>query len=185
MGGDPARGDPLPLSRAQRKEGRKNEEGDDDRRRALEKRNTAAVVAMASALCTFSLPSSSLSCSNQAGVSSFSSRCSDVLGDGSRPFHQLGCQTELADSTAGIVAQPRASRVCDLTGKKANNGYKVSFSNHRTKTLQGANLQYKRLWWEEGKRFVKLRLSTKALKTVEKKGLQVMAKEAGINLADF
>jgi len=108
MGGDPARGDPLPLSRAQRKEGRK--EGDGERRRALEKRYTAAVAAMASALCTFSLPSSSLSCSNQAGVSSFSSRCSDVLGDGSRPFHQLGCQTELADSTAGIVAQPRASK---------------------------------------------------------------------------
>ncbi len=80
------------------------------RRRAREKRNRAAVAAMASALCTFSLPSSSLSCSNQPGVSSFSSRCSDVLGDGSRPFHQLGCQTELADSTAGIVAQPRASK---------------------------------------------------------------------------
>ncbi len=114
MGGDPARGDPLPLSRAQtkegRKEGRKKEEGDDERRRALEKRNTAAVAAMASALCTFLLPSSSLSCSNQPGVSSFSSRCSEVLGDGSRPFHQLGCQTELADSTAGIVAQPRASK---------------------------------------------------------------------------
>lgn len=110
MGGDPARGDPLPLSRAQTKEGRKEEEGDDERRRALEKRNTAAVAAMASALCTFSLPSSSLSCSNRPGVSSFSSLCSEVLGDGSRPFHQLGCQTELADSTAGIVAQPRASK---------------------------------------------------------------------------
>jgi large subunit ribosomal protein L28 len=79
----------------------------------------------------------------------------------------------------------RTGRVCDLTGKKANNGYKVSFSKHRTKSLQGANLQYKRLWWEEGKRFVKLRVCTKALKTVEKKGLQAMAKEAGINLADF
>jgi hypothetical protein len=101
--------DPLPLSRAQRKEGRK-EDDDDERRRALEKRNTAAVAAMASALCTFSLPSSSLSCSNQPGVSSFSSRCSEVLGDGSRPFHHLECQTELADSTAGIVAQPRASK---------------------------------------------------------------------------
>ncbi len=85
----------------------------------------------------------------------------------------------------GLWTKTKTGRVCDLTGKKANNGYKVSFSNHRTKTLQGANLQYKRLWWEEGKRFVKLRLSTKALKTVEKKGLQVMAKEAGINLADF
>ncbi len=85
----------------------------------------------------------------------------------------------------GLWTKTKTGRVCDLTGKKANNGYKVSFSNHRTKTLQGANLQYKRLWWEEGKRFVKLRLSTKALKTVEKKGLQVMAKEAGISLADF
>lgn len=78
-----------------------------------------------------------------------------------------------------------AGRVCDLTGKKANNGYKVSFSNHRTKHLQGVNLQYKRLWWEEGNRFVKLRLSTKALKTVEKNGLQAMAKKAGIDLADY
>ena len=37
-----------------------------------------------------------------------------------------------------------ASRVCDLTGKRANNGYLVSFSHRRTKTLQQANLQYKR-----------------------------------------
>lgn len=72
-----------------------------------------------------------------------------------------------------------------MTGKKANNGYKVSFSNHRTKHLQQPNLQYKRLWWEEGKRFVKLRISTKALKTIEKNGLQAMARKAGINLADY
>ncbi|XP_024378010.1 uncharacterized protein [Physcomitrium patens] len=84
-----------------------------------------------------------------------------------------------------LLMQPRASRRCDLTGKKANNGYKVSFSNHRTKHLQQPNLQYKRLWWEEGKRFVKLRISTKALKTIEKNGLQAMARKAGINLADY
>ncbi|KAH8968211.1 hypothetical protein BDL97_03G117300 [Sphagnum fallax] len=145
---------------------------------------------MASALCTFSAPSSSLSVCNQP-ISSFSSRCSELSGAGTKLFRHSGCQTtELRDAAAGdglsrLVAQPRASRVCDLTGKKANNGYKVSFSKHRTKSLQGANLQYKRLWWEEGKRFVKLRVCTKALKTVEKKGLQAMAKEAGINLADF
>ncbi|KAL5702451.1 60S ribosomal protein L28 [Ranunculus cassubicifolius] len=75
-----------------------------------------------------------------------------------------------------------ACRVCPLTGKKSNNGYKVSFSNHRTKKLQFVNLQYKRIWWEAGKRFVKLRLSTKALKTIEKNGLDAVSKKAGIDL---
>lgn len=74
------------------------------------------------------------------------------------------------------------SRVCDLTGKRANNAYAISHSHRRTKKLQEANLQEKRIWWPQGKRWVKLRLSTKALKTLEKKGLEAMAKEAGINL---
>ena len=51
--------------------------------------------------------------------------------------------------------------------------------------MQEANLQYKRVWWEEGKRFVRLRLSTKAIKTLKKKGLDAMAREAGINLNAF
>ena len=72
-----------------------------------------------------------------------------------------------------------------MTGKKRNNGNKVSFSNHKTKKLQQVNLQYKRLWWEEGKRFVKMRLSTKAIKTVDMKGLQTVAKENGIDLNKF
>ncbi|XP_061359851.1 large ribosomal subunit protein bL28c [Gastrolobium bilobum] len=78
--------------------------------------------------------------------------------------------------------QPLARRVCPFTGKKANRANKVSFSNHKTKKLQFVNLQYKRLWWEAGKRFVKLRLSTKALKTIEKNGLDAVAKKAGIDL---
>ncbi|GET43201.1 50S ribosomal protein L28 [Microseira wollei] len=77
------------------------------------------------------------------------------------------------------------SRVCQLTGKKANNAYAVSHSHIRTKKLQEVNLQTKRIWWPEGKRFVKLRLSTKALKTLDKKGLAAMAKEAGIDLNKF
>jgi large subunit ribosomal protein L28 len=74
------------------------------------------------------------------------------------------------------------SRVCDLTGKKANNAYAVSHSHRRTKKLQNVNLQWKRVWWAEGNRWVKLRLSTKAIKTLERKGLAAMAKEAGIDL---
>lgn len=74
------------------------------------------------------------------------------------------------------------ARVCQLTGKRANNGFAVSHSHRRTKKLQHANLQDKKIWWAEGSCFVKLRLSTKALKTLDKKSLNTMAKEAGIDL---
>jgi large subunit ribosomal protein L28 len=77
------------------------------------------------------------------------------------------------------------SRRCDLTGKRANNAYAVSHSHRRTKKLQGVNLQEKRIWWPEGKRFVKLQLSTKAIKTLEKKGIAVMAREAGLDLSKY
>lgn len=74
------------------------------------------------------------------------------------------------------------SRRCQLTGKKANNAFAISHSHRRTKKLQQVNLQTKRIWWPEGKRWVKLTLSTKAIKTIQKKGLQKMANEMGINL---
>jgi large subunit ribosomal protein L28 len=77
------------------------------------------------------------------------------------------------------------SRVCQLTGKKANNAYAVSHSHRRTKKLQEANLQWKRIWWPEANRFVRIRLSTKAIKTIELKGLAVVAKELGVNLNKF
>ncbi len=69
--------------------------------------------------------------------------------------------------------------------QKANNAYAISHSHRRTKKLQQANLQWKRIWWPEGNRWVRLRLSTKAIKTLEKKGIDAMAKEAGINLNKF
>ncbi|MHC5730418.1 MAG: 50S ribosomal protein L28 [Nostoc sp.] len=77
------------------------------------------------------------------------------------------------------------SRRCELTGKKANNAFAVSHSHRRTKRLQHVNLQNKRVWWEGGNRWVRLKLSTKAIKTIGTKGLEVMAKEAGINLNHY
>ncbi|MBD2064337.1 50S ribosomal protein L28 [Funiculus sociatus GB2-A5] len=77
------------------------------------------------------------------------------------------------------------SRKCQLTGKKANNAFAISHSHRRTKKLQEANLQSKRIWWAQGNRWVKLRLSTKAIKTLQHKGLQAMANEAGINLNHY
>ena len=77
------------------------------------------------------------------------------------------------------------ARHCQLTGKKANNAFSISHSHRRTKRMQEANLQEKRVWWPQGKRWVKLRLSTKAIKTLEFRGLEAMAKEASINLNKF
>ena len=74
------------------------------------------------------------------------------------------------------------ARKCQLTGKKANNAFAVSHSHRRTKKAQKANLQWKRIWWPQGNRWVRLRLSTKAIKTLDKLGLQAMAKQAGIDL---
>jgi large subunit ribosomal protein L28 len=74
------------------------------------------------------------------------------------------------------------SRRCQLTGKKANNSFTISFSHKRNKRLQQVNLQQKRVWWAEGKRFVTLLLSTKAIKTLQRKGLSTFAKEAGLDL---
>lgn len=75
------------------------------------------------------------------------------------------------------------ARTCQLTGKKANNAYAISHSHRRTKKLQEVNLQWKRVWWPEGKRWVRLHLSTKAIKTLEKKSLSQFAKEAGLDLS--
>lgn len=75
------------------------------------------------------------------------------------------------------------ARKCQLTGKQANNAFAVSHSHRRTKKLQEANLQNKRVWWPQGKRWVTLRLSTKAIKTLNHKGLEAFAREAGIDLS--
>tara|TARA_B100000212_G_scaffold289296_1_gene230548 strand:+ start:25 stop:261 length:237 start_codon:yes stop_codon:yes gene_type:complete len=77
------------------------------------------------------------------------------------------------------------SRVCELTGSKANNGMAVSHSHIRTKKLQQVNLQKRRLWWQEGNKWVTLRISTKALKTIQKVGLNKFAKSQGVDLRKF
>ena len=77
------------------------------------------------------------------------------------------------------------ARRCVLTGKRPNVANKVSHSNIKSKKRQIPNLQVKRLWWVEGDRFVQLKLSTAALRTVSKKGLQVFAEECGLDLNKF
>ena len=74
------------------------------------------------------------------------------------------------------------SRVCQLTGTRANNGMSVSHSHIRTKKLQQANLQQRRLWWEEESKWINIRVTTRALKTIQKKGLGNYANSLGVDL---
>ena len=77
------------------------------------------------------------------------------------------------------------SRVCELTAARANNGMAVSHSHIRTKKLQQVNLQKRRLWWQEGNKWVTLRISTKALKSIQKVGLNKFAKSQGVDLSKY
>ena len=77
------------------------------------------------------------------------------------------------------------ARKCMLTGKRPNVGKKVSHSNRKSKKRQYPNLQFKRVWWEQGERYVRLRVSTRALRTIDKKGLQAFADEAGVDLSKY
>lgn len=77
------------------------------------------------------------------------------------------------------------ARKCIFTGKRPNVANKVSHSNRKSKKRQLPNIQSKRIWWAEGERFVRLRLSTAAMRTLDRKGLQVYADEVGLDLSQY
>lgn len=70
------------------------------------------------------------------------------------------------------------SRVCELTGKKAISGNRVSFSNKKNKRKFNVNLTKKRFYIPEEDKWVTLRVSTSALKNINKKGVSAVIKEA-------
>jgi large subunit ribosomal protein L28 len=70
------------------------------------------------------------------------------------------------------------SKICELTGKKAMVGNNVSFSLNRTKRKFNANLLKKRFYIPEEDKWVTLKVSTSALKTINKIGISAAIKEA-------
>lgn len=74
------------------------------------------------------------------------------------------------------------SRVCEITGKRPLVGNKVSHSNNKTKMRQLPNLQYKRLWVPELNQFVRIRLSTRALRSISKMGFVPFCQKNGIDV---
>jgi large subunit ribosomal protein L28 len=66
------------------------------------------------------------------------------------------------------------SRVCQVTGKRPISGNNVSHSNIKSKRRFLPNLHSHRFWVESENRWVKLRVSTKGLRIIDKKGIDVV-----------
>ena len=77
------------------------------------------------------------------------------------------------------------SRICKITGKKPRVANNVSKAKNRTKRKQYPNLQKKKIFIPETGLTVKLKLSTKALKTVDKIGLQTYLNKNNLNIKDI
>lgn len=68
------------------------------------------------------------------------------------------------------------ARVCQVTGKRTTSGNNVSHANNKTKRRFLPNLQYRKFKLEDGS-IVRLRISNAALRTIDKKGIDVVVNE--------
>lgn len=69
------------------------------------------------------------------------------------------------------------SRVCQVTGKRPMMGHNVSHANNKTKRRFNPNLQEHRFWLEDEKRYIKLRVSTKGMRIIDKYGIEKVLKD--------
>ena len=69
------------------------------------------------------------------------------------------------------------ARVCQVTGKRTTSGNNVSHANNKTRRRFLPNLHTHRFWVESEKRWVKLRISTKGLRIIDKKGIDSVLAE--------
>ena len=73
------------------------------------------------------------------------------------------------------------ARVCDITGKRARVGNNVSHANNKTKRKFYPNLQKKRFYIPEEDKWITLKVSTSALRTINKNGITAVLKKARQN----
>ncbi len=69
------------------------------------------------------------------------------------------------------------ARRCQLTGKGVMSGNNVSHANNKTRRRFLPNLQKKRIWIPEEGRFITMKISTRALRTLDKKGYHAMLRD--------
>ena len=69
------------------------------------------------------------------------------------------------------------SRVCDVTGKKPMFGNNVSHAHNKSRRRFNINLQRKKFWLPNEKRYITLRLSTRGMRIIDKKGITRVVNE--------
>ena len=69
------------------------------------------------------------------------------------------------------------AQVCVVTGKKPMSGNNVSHANNKTRRVFNLNLHDKRVWVETENRWVKLRVSAKGIKIINKRGIDSVLAE--------
>lgn len=74
---------------------------------------------------------------------------------------------------------------CSISGKSRQVGHRVSHAKNRTSHVFKANLQTKVLYIPEEKRSIKLKLSTRVIRTLDKIGLQATLKKYGLKISDL
>lgn len=74
---------------------------------------------------------------------------------------------------------------CQLTGKRRLVGNNVSHAHNKTKRVQKPNIQRKRIWVPEESKFVRVKLSTRALRTVTRIGLYRFISQNSLNFKEF
>ncbi len=77
------------------------------------------------------------------------------------------------------------SRKCDITGKRPLVGYNVSHAHNKTKKRQLPNLQKKRIFVPELRKSFRIKVSTSALRSIDKVGLNAFLRKNGLTISDI
>ena len=69
------------------------------------------------------------------------------------------------------------SRICQVTGIKPRSGNNVSHANNKSRRVWNPNLTFKRYWLDEENRWIRIRVSAKGMKVIDKRGLAKVVRE--------
>ncbi len=76
------------------------------------------------------------------------------------------------------------SRKCQISQKGSRRGFNVSHAHNKTLKRWDANLQWKRIYDSESKKYFRIKVSTRILRTIDRKGLAATLRDHGLTLKD-
>lgn len=77
------------------------------------------------------------------------------------------------------------SQICQVTGRRHATGHTVSHANKKAKRRFDLNLHYHRFWVESLKKFIRLRVSARGMRIIDKNGIEAVLKNLGIYKNDI